>query len=155
MNKTKPETLRTLLIEKNVTDAEQIIKSLKECSFNSKITHVINSQTLKKNTKTFDVILLNFNTSDATELDTVIHIQQILPNVPIVVLTGPENKELSIVSIQAGAQDFLYKQEATSNKLNRTIQYAIKRNQGCDEIQGYYFSKPVAPQYITEKLLGN
>jgi diguanylate cyclase (GGDEF)-like protein len=51
----------------------------------------------------------------------------VLPRVPIIVLTGLNDVELTVQSVQHGAQDYITKEECTSQLLTRVIYYAIER----------------------------
>ncbi len=75
----------------------------------------------------FDVILLDLGLPDTQGLDTVIRINQAALTVPIVILTSQEDEGLGSLCIQAGAQDFLLKQELAVDDLHRAIDFAVAR----------------------------
>jgi signal transduction histidine kinase len=50
-----------------------------------------------------------------------------VPDVPVVVLTGLEDKETAVEAIRKGAQDYLPKDGLTTDVLLRSIRYAIER----------------------------
>jgi diguanylate cyclase (GGDEF)-like protein len=54
-------------------------------------------------------------------------LDEILPQVPIIVLTGLNNVELTVQSVQHGAQDYITKEECTSQLLTRVLYYAMER----------------------------
>lgn len=76
----------------------------------------------------FDVILLDLNLPDSNGIDTLTSISDITEMLPIVVLTGLDDRELGIDAIHQGAQDYLVKNEVTGDTLVRTIHHAIERN---------------------------
>ncbi|HET9870398.1 MAG TPA: response regulator, partial [bacterium] len=77
----------------------------------------------------FDIILLDLTLPDSTGLSTLRAVVEKRPRVPIVVLTGLGDKETAIRSLQAGAQDFLLKDELNGPLLKRSISYALERFQ--------------------------
>jgi serine phosphatase RsbU (regulator of sigma subunit) len=64
---------------------------------------------------------------DSRGLDTVARTLAQAPAVPVVVLTGLEDKSTGTRAIRIGAQDFLIKGQFDSNVLGRSLRYAIER----------------------------
>lgn len=77
----------------------------------------------------FDVVLLDLGLPDSDGLDTVIEFHQAEPDIPIVVLTGSNDEELALQALSQGAQDYLVKDQITSQLLIRAIRYAIERGE--------------------------
>jgi DNA-binding NtrC family response regulator len=76
----------------------------------------------------FDVILLDLVLPDGPMgLETFEKVYAQAPHVPIIVLTGHDDDELAVASVQKGAQDYLVKDQVTGSVLGRSIQYAIER----------------------------
>ncbi|MCC6543362.1 MAG: response regulator [Nitrospirae bacterium] len=75
----------------------------------------------------FDVILLDLNLSDSWGFETFERVREISPSTPIVVLTGLNDKDIGIMAVQKGAQDYLGKGEVEGNLLARTIHFALER----------------------------
>ena len=57
----------------------------------------------------------------------VLAIRRTATQVPVIVLTGYEDEELAIQAIDAGAQDYLFKNDLTARALRRSIGYSISR----------------------------
>jgi len=74
-----------------------------------------------------DVVLLDLGLPDSQELSTLVKVQAEASTVPVVVLTGLDDEELTIRAVQLGAQDYLVKGQVDSNLLRRSINYAIER----------------------------
>src|SRR5438445_501056 len=72
-------------------------------------------------------ILLDLSLPDAEGLDAVSRVTAIMPEVPVVVLTGRDDEVLALEAVQAGAQDYLLKGRVDGSLLSRTIKYAIER----------------------------
>ncbi|ELY58931.1 bacterio-opsin activator domain-containing protein [Natronolimnohabitans innermongolicus] len=74
-----------------------------------------------------DVVLLDLNLPDSEGLETLETVHAESDATPIVVLTGVRDQQVGVQAIQRGAQDFLVKDEVTSELLVRTIHHAIER----------------------------
>lgn len=123
-------TIKILLVEDNPADADLIEELLEEAHE----THwfLVHVEKLKEALNTlsehyFDVILLDLSLPDKQGLDTVTLTHEIAPDVPIVVLTGLNDKVTSLETLRQGAQDYLVKGKIDSNLLIRAIRYAIER----------------------------
>jgi diguanylate cyclase (GGDEF)-like protein len=75
----------------------------------------------------FDVILLDLNLPDSIGLQTLDNLNGMFPQIPIIVLTGLNDAELTMQSVQHGAQDYITKEECTSQLLTRVVYYAMER----------------------------
>ncbi|MDS0473838.1 bacterio-opsin activator domain-containing protein [Natrinema sp. 1APR25-10V2] len=74
-----------------------------------------------------DIVLLDLNLPDSEGLATLETVHEEIGETPIVVLTGVRDQQVGVKAIQRGAQDFLVKDEVTSELLVRTIHHAIER----------------------------
>ena len=74
-----------------------------------------------------DVILLDLSLPDSQGLDTVIKVRNCAASIPIVVLTGSDDENLALETINHGAQDYLLKGTLTGALLARSIRYSIQR----------------------------
>jgi signal transduction histidine kinase len=81
-----------------------------------------------------DVALLDLSLPDAHGLDGVRRLQQAHPDLPIVVLTGLSDPDISLSAIRAGAQDYLVKGQGDPELMARAIHYAIDRKRNQTEI---------------------
>ncbi|EMA70744.1 response regulator receiver modulated GAF sensor protein [Halorubrum aidingense JCM 13560] len=75
-----------------------------------------------------DVILLDLELPDSTVFDTLVSVVDAAELTPVVVLTGPDDRDLGIQTIQHGARDYLVKDEVTGGLLVHSIQYAIEQS---------------------------
>ncbi|MEJ2360147.1 MAG: EAL domain-containing protein [Gammaproteobacteria bacterium] len=65
---------------------------------------------------------------EASEFElSVAEILNVEPHLPIVILSGNDDAELSLQAVQAGAQDYLVKGQGDGNLLSRALRYAIER----------------------------
>ncbi|WP_226022890.1 bacterio-opsin activator domain-containing protein [Halomicrobium salinisoli] len=75
-----------------------------------------------------DVILLDLNLPDSAGLETLAAVVEATEWMPIVVLTGLRDEQVGVEAVQRGAQDYLVKDEVTSDLLVRSVYHAIVRN---------------------------
>ncbi|WP_019508528.1 response regulator [Pleurocapsa sp. PCC 7319] len=130
MSNIKQKQIKTLLVENNQEDAFSLRKKLadtREVRFN--LTHV---ERLEKalqclQQESFDVVLLDLSLPDSHGLATFLSLEEIVPNLPIVLLTTLNDESLALEAIRQGAQDYLVKEQTTINVLLRSINYAIER----------------------------
>ncbi|MEM7347340.1 MAG: GAF domain-containing protein, partial [Chloroflexota bacterium] len=85
-----------------------------------------------------DVVLLDLSLPDSEGLQTFTRLQSQAPNMPVIVLTALADEALAIQTMQAGAQDYLVKGEATSNLLVRSVRYAIERKRTEEDLRQAY-----------------
>lgn len=123
--------IKILLVEDNPGDALLLQETLSEITFvELEWVHVerISQAIARLESENFDVILLDLLLPDSNGLDTLLQIQSRVPHTPIVVLTGMADDTLAVRALQAGAQDYLVKGQASgSDLLMRSIRYAIER----------------------------
>jgi CheY-like chemotaxis protein len=127
-----------LLIEDNPADIRLMKEMMKDITaFNYPLTI---AETLKegceriKNTNII-LILLDLNLPDSTGKQTFNTVKAFAKNIPVVLLTGLQDMELSLALIKDGAQDYIAKQDLNVNLLSKTIQYGIERNKQLKEIK--------------------
>jgi len=74
-----------------------------------------------------DVILFDLSLPDSHGLEGIAHIQGARPDLPVVVLTGTDDRTISIEAVQAGAQDYLVKGHGDGEMIARAIRYSVER----------------------------
>ena len=74
-----------------------------------------------------DVVLLDLSLPDSAGLATVQVLRAALPGVPIVVLTGHDDKALVAAALRAGVQGYLVKGHYDHGALSRTVRNALVR----------------------------
>ena len=102
--------------------------------------HYISAETLKEGCEQLkqnmiSIILLDLNLPDSIGKLTFDTLAASAENIPIVLISGNDDKELSLVLIKEGAQDFILKKDLTANLLEKTIRYAIERQKYKDELK--------------------
>jgi len=74
-----------------------------------------------------DVVLLELHLPDCSGVECVHTLQRISPATPIIALSGLSDETLALTCIDAGAQDYLNKEELRPAMLRRTIDRSISR----------------------------
>ena len=74
-----------------------------------------------------DVVLLDLSLPDSSGIATVEAMRALIPDVPIIVLTGQDDDRLAEAALQAGAQDYLVKGRFQHDTLERAIRHALVR----------------------------
>ena len=135
------EALQLLLIEDNPGDArliqemlhgaEELAKRVRSDELSGQTPEISRETRLEEALETLavehiDIVLLDLNLPDSKGLSTLETVHE-ASETPIVVLTGVRDQQVGVDAIQRGAQDFLVKDEVTSELLIRTIHHAIER----------------------------
>jgi serine phosphatase RsbU (regulator of sigma subunit)/CheY-like chemotaxis protein len=76
----------------------------------------------------FDVVLLDLMLPDSEGLETCHRVVAAVRNVPVVVMTGTNDREMATEAIRCGAQDYLIKGGFPGSAIARVLQYAIDRH---------------------------
>jgi signal transduction histidine kinase len=119
-----------LLVEDNLGDALLFREMLNELgSFSTHLTHVEYLVAAEKHLAehSVDIVLIDLYLPDAQGLGAVRRVQAAAPRVPLVVLTGMDDKSLALQALQEGAQDYLIKGQIEARGLLRALRYAVER----------------------------
>ena len=76
-----------------------------------------------------DLVLIDLCVTDSQGLQTFRRIRQALPDLPIIVQSGMDERGQAVTAVREGAQDYLVKGHFTSDQLVRSIRYALERHQ--------------------------
>ena len=121
---------RVLLIEDNPGDARLVLEYLRErfgddCALQEAGSLQAGLKHLQATS--FDVVLLDLGLPDSRGLDTFFQVTAVAPNTPVVILTGNDDSEAGVEALEAGADDYLAKQNADSAALVRAMRHAVQR----------------------------
>lgn len=123
-------TLTVLLVEDNPVDAQFIQYTLREITWLP--VQVVTATTLAQAFSTLarqsvDLILLDLMLPDSVDRRTFQKLLRVTDLIPVVVLSGINDREVALDAIKEGAQDYLVKGEIDAKLLERTIRYAVER----------------------------
>lgn len=121
-----------LMVEDDPADAEVFTEML-NTAFEGKYS-VVCVDRFEKTVKalaegSFEALILDMNLPDRSGVENVYQLGKSYPSLPIIVLTGNEDLELAIDSLQNGAQDYLSKNKVTPEILQQSLRYAKERKQ--------------------------
>lgn len=127
-----PESLHVLLVEDSPTDA-QLFQHVFLRAATGKWS-LVHAERLSEavdycQTQSFDVALLDLRLPDSDGLETVTQFNQAAPDIPIIILTATDDEELALQAMAQGAQDYLVKDQVTTQLLRRSVRYAVERSQ--------------------------
>lgn len=74
-----------------------------------------------------DIVLLDLSLPDSLGIETVLACRRVARKLPLIVLTGNDDTDFAIKSLDAGAQDYLVKGSFDTDSLIRAIRYALIR----------------------------
>ena len=124
------ENVSILIVEDDLSFAGLLQERLTLLGYNAyDIVAVDTIQSAKEVKDEFnpDVILLDLNIQDSFGIDTYDRIQQLFNEATIIVLSGMDNRTLSLEIVAKGAQDYLLKNEINAGVLDKTIKYGMLR----------------------------
>ena len=74
-----------------------------------------------------DLVLLDLSLPDSFGIDGVRRLRAAAPDIPVVVLSGNDDKQVALEAVQAGAQDYLTKDNVDGETLTKAMRYAVER----------------------------
>ncbi len=124
--------ISVLIIEENTEHSRELSEKLAtDCPGKFEITAV---DQLKKGTEILlteeiDIVLCSLLLPDSGESSTVPLLQEISPNVPIIVISEEQDNDddIAIQVVKSGAQDYLIKGQGDGYLISKAIRYAIER----------------------------
>lgn len=125
-------TINVLLINNDLPEAELICEVLsQEADIKINILHA-NMLSLAMNFLTkgeFDVILCDLSLPDSVGIETFMHIHNLVPNIPIIVLTGLDERETASRAVSKGARDYIFVKGQIHGRhlLSQAILYSLER----------------------------
>jgi len=122
--------IEIVLIEDNPDDAILIRRMLKGGHAGSAgLTHFerIGDALDALRSKGTSCLLLDLSLPDSSGLEGLRRVREAAPSLPVVILTGLADEEMALQALEAGAQEYLSKDELDAALLMRTIRYAIER----------------------------
>lgn len=132
-------TSRILLIQKDHADAKAIqaalaasrdssfrVEWIQHCSEGiERLTDYVSH--LKEGTRDLDAILLDLFLPDTQGIETFDKLYALVPYVPILVLTAPQDEAIAKMAVQHGAQDYLLKDRWDAYLLPKVLRSMIER----------------------------
>jgi PAS domain S-box-containing protein len=130
--------LKVLLVEDNPGDARLLREAVAEVAVPpvAWTTAARLEEALDRlREESFDAVLLDLSLPDAQGFATFARLHEQAPDAPVVVLTGLDDEELAVRTVQAGAQDYLVKGQSDGHLVLRALRYAIERRRALQALQ--------------------
>lgn len=124
---TAESPINVLLVEDNPADVLLTKEVLSSDRFRTQSVARLSDAISILTAEHFDIVLLDLGLPDAQGLDTLRRLRGKHQQTAIVVLTGKDDEQLALKSLQEGAQDYLVKGHIQSESLHRAIRYAVER----------------------------
>ncbi len=77
--------------------------------------------------KSYNIMLLDLSLPDGSGIRILNKAHQVVPDMPIIIITNEEDDELALKAVKSGAQDFIVKSTFDASLLFRSIRHAIER----------------------------
>lgn len=123
--------MKVLIVDDDVVDRLIIIKALSSIHMHRKITETssVSEGLAAIEQEHFDVILLDYKMPEADGIEMLYELRTRpnLGNTAVVMVSASEDNDLALRCIEAGAQDFIVKNELSEGKLSKAILHAQKR----------------------------
>jgi diguanylate cyclase (GGDEF)-like protein len=132
-------SIRTLLIEDNPADARVLREALAEvpeAAFELEWVDGLGKGLQKLESGLVDLVLLDLYLPESRGLATFTTTHECAPGLPIIVLTGLDDRELALKAVRDGAQDYLVKGQVSGPSLVRAMQHAVVRHRMQGEAAG-------------------
>ncbi len=123
-------TIDILLVEDNPGDIFFIRKLLHKgfgAQINLTTVEYLSDAVTRIGLTHFDVCLLDLNLPDSQGLNSLQTLQEINPQMPIVMLTSLDDEDTATQALQLGGQDYLVKDQINQTWLKQAIHHAIER----------------------------
>lgn len=125
------EKLRILLVEDSAIAARLITLLIREGmpddNYNLHSASNLTDAIELTKSENIQIVLLDLGLPESQGLETFKTFFARYPYIPVIVLTGNEDKSLALKAVREGAQDYLVKGEVHSSLLTRSIFYALER----------------------------
>ena len=126
------QPLALLLVEDDEVDRMAVVRALRRSELGATVESAPDGARAfaMLESGAFDAILLDYRLPDTDGLTFLRGLrEQVDPPPAVIVLTGQGNEELALEMMEAGAHDYLVKDEVSSSVLQRSLRYALARRQ--------------------------
>ena len=130
MDQESTSAMRLLAVEDDPTDRswlELMLKDATVCPYTMHFVGTMADAEAAVSAADYDCVLLDLSLPDCEGLESVRRVHAAKANVPIVVFTGRKDQEIGLGAIEAGAQDYLVKGQASGNTILQSARWASAR----------------------------
>jgi len=129
---------RLLLLEDDKEDVfllREYLENLKVAKFDIEQYSTIEGLLAALDEDAYDIILSDLNVRDSKGLETLDRIFEASSALPVIVMTGLDDRETGLRAMSKGAQDYLTKGKFDPDQLLQSIEYSISRKQTEDNFR--------------------
>ncbi len=129
---------RVLVIEDSELQVRLIQEMLAEAAesrFAVTVAKDLHTGLIRLSESSYDAVLLDLTLPDSSGIESCQRVSDSHPATPIVVLTGVDDEELAVATLQHGAEDYLVKSHIGGYLLARAIRYSIERKKSASALQ--------------------
>jgi two-component system cell cycle sensor histidine kinase/response regulator CckA len=110
---TEESTLRILLLEDAIADADLVRRAVRQAGFEAEIRHVDSREGFVAALASgpFDLILSDFRLPDFNGLQALAEAQRLCPQTPFIVVSGTVGEDVVVDLLKAGVTDFVLKHQ--------------------------------------------
>jgi signal transduction histidine kinase len=122
--------VQVLHVENDAGDADivrRLLAGLLRPRFNITWNETIAAAVQSLQSGHFDVLLLDRGLPGTTDLEGLVKLQEVNRRIPIVILTDYNVEQAALSALDHGVQDYLIKEQLTTDNLTRAIRYAVQR----------------------------
>ncbi len=130
--------IKGLILEDNAGDARLIIELIKEAGaseFEMKSVTTMKDALVMLEKEKFDILLTDLSLPDSHGLETYRKLRAENSRIPIVILSGNTDAQVSMKAVREGAQDYLIKGQNDGASLVRCMKYSIERKHFESELE--------------------
>lgn len=123
------EIIDILIVEDNTIDriiAERILH--KEANFQVQFANTLSQALEMMDKNDFNAILLDLNLPDSQGVSTFETIHAKRKDIPVIVLTGTDDRYTTLEILRKGGQDFINKKNIVRHSLTESVIFSIERN---------------------------
>ena len=127
------QPIKVLIVEDTKEHAELLEHILSNSTyprFNPVLAYTMAEGVQKLKAGGIELVLLDLTLPDSLPSQTFRTVNELAPELAVVVVSGVADVSKAIELVQAGAQDYLIKGQVDSNLLLRSLQYAYERKRG-------------------------
>jgi DNA-binding response OmpR family regulator len=127
-NRIGGRVVRLLVIEDDDADASLLRKMLSAIKLiRFEIVHKTSLEAGLTHLAKVDIVLLDLNLPDSTGLETLRRLRRRDAHTPVVLLTGNDNRQLSVSALKEGAQDYLLKDQVDASLIGHALLRQLKK----------------------------
>jgi signal transduction histidine kinase len=124
------DLIRLLVVEDDPADAHLLAEHASASEPSIELIHVdriTDALSRLSEDDAIDAVLLDLGLPDSSGVDSLKRVVSRRPDLPVVVLTGLDSREVGIEAVQLGAEDYVVKGSFDLNAITRSVRHAIER----------------------------